>query len=203
VLKALKSGRMSPPPLLQLDLTPAALLLSNQPQHCSTWYGGWAAVRQHPALGHDPLETMTTKWYCVTPHTPWAKDGKVFLSNDEDSFYTQEFQSREELDIFIEKLRAVADEAWPNLVTITTSMSDLSPAAEAVLNAYMDNCGWLDGPMQRDYQCVAAVLRAAADQVVPPALEEEWRDRNQALPLTKMVEIRLKLLAIADELEAQ
>jgi hypothetical protein len=41
---------------------------------------------------------MTTKWYCVTPHTPWA----------------QEFQSREELDIFIEKLRAVADEAWPN-----------------------------------------------------------------------------------------
>jgi hypothetical protein len=39
--------------------------------------------------------------------------------------------------------------------------------------------------------------------VVPPALEEEWRDRNQALPLTKMVEIRLKLLAIADELEAQ
>ena len=36
-----------------------------------------------------------------------------------------------------------------------------------------------------------------------PALEEEWRDRNQALPLTKMVEIRLKLLAIADELETQ
>jgi hypothetical protein len=57
---------------------------------------------------------MTTKWYCVTPHTPWTKEGKVFLSNDEDSFYTQEFQSREELDIFIEKLRAVADEAWPN-----------------------------------------------------------------------------------------
>lgn len=44
---------------------------------------------------------------------------------------------------------------------------------------------------------------ATADQVVPPAFEEEWRDRNQALPLTKMVEIRLKLLAIADELEAQ
>ena len=49
----------------------------------------------------------------------------------------------------------------------------------------------------------AAALEAAADQVVPPALEEEWRDRNQALPLTKMVEIRLKLLAIAAELKAQ
>jgi hypothetical protein len=44
-------------------------------------------------------------------------------------------------------------------------MSDLSPAADAVLDAYMDNCGWLDGPLQRDYQCVAAVLRAAADQL--------------------------------------
>ena len=54
---------MSPPPLLQLDLTPAALLLSGQPQHCSTWYGGWAGVRQHPAPGHDPLETMTQKDY--------------------------------------------------------------------------------------------------------------------------------------------
>jgi hypothetical protein len=57
---------------------------------------------------------MTTEWYCVTPHTPWAKDGKVFLSNDEDSFYTEEFRSREELEILIEKLRAVADQAWPN-----------------------------------------------------------------------------------------
>jgi hypothetical protein len=33
------------------------------------------------------------------------------------------------------------------------------------------------------------------------ALEEEFHDRNQALPLTKMVEIRQKLLAIAAELE--
>jgi hypothetical protein len=57
---------------------------------------------------------MTTKWYCVTPHTPWAKDGKVFLSNDEDSFYTQEFRNREELEVFIQQLRATADEAWPN-----------------------------------------------------------------------------------------
>jgi hypothetical protein len=49
----------------------------------------------------------------------------------------------------------------------------------------------------------AAALRAAADQVVPSALEEEFNDRNQALPLKKMVEIRQKLNAIAAELEAQ
>jgi hypothetical protein len=81
-------------------------------------------------------------------------------------------------------------------------MTDLSPAAQAVLDAlYM---GELNGPQQLMARAhAAAALRAAADQVVPPALEEEWRDRNQALPLTKMVEIRLKLLAIAAELEAQ
>jgi hypothetical protein len=37
--------------------------------------------------------------------------------------------------------------------------------------------------------------------VVSPALEEEFFDRNHALPLQKMVEIRLSLLAIAAELE--
>jgi hypothetical protein len=81
-------------------------------------------------------------------------------------------------------------------------MPELSPAADAVLDAYMDNCGWLDGPMQRDYQCVAAVLRAAADQVLPEEPlyggDQRWmfeRDARQAC--------RKKLLAIASELEAQ
>jgi len=41
----------------------------------------------------------------------------------------------------------------------------LSPAAQAVLDAYMANCGWLDGPLQRDYQCVAAVLRAVVQEL--------------------------------------
>ena len=39
-------------------------------------------------------------------------------------------------------------------------MTDLSPAANAVLDAYMANCGWLDGPLEKDYRCAAAVLRA-------------------------------------------
>ena len=72
-------------------------------------------------------------------------------------------------------------------------MSDLSPAAEAVLNAYMDNCGWLDGPLQRDYQCVAAVLRSAADQ-----LQERKPRLNIGIDWSSG-----ELYAIATELEAQ
>jgi hypothetical protein len=78
-------------------------------------------------------------------------------------------------------------------------MTNLLPAAQAVLDAY--NAGFIRPVAVHHKPRIAAALRAAADQVVPPALEEEWRDRNQALPLTKMVEIRLKLLAIAAELE--
>ena len=72
----------------------------------------------------------------------------------------------------------------------------LSPAAQAVLDAAVLPCTIRQG-------IAAAALRAAADQVVPPALEEEFIDRNQALPLTKMVEIRRHLYAIAAELEGQ
>jgi hypothetical protein len=82
-------------------------------------------------------------------------------------------------------------------------MTELSPAARAVLDAInkeLDEAPWdltfIAG------SAAAAALRAAADQVVPPALEEEFNDRNQSLPLKKMVEIRQKLNAIAAELEA-
>ena len=72
----------------------------------------------------------------------------------------------------------------------------LSPAADAVLDAYMNNCGWLDGPLEKDYRCAAAVLRAAADQVVP---------EPQGEPTTwiqcAFLGVREDLLAIAAELE--
>lgn len=74
----------------------------------------------------------------------------------------------------------------------------LSPAAQAVLDA--TNQAYDQAATVA--QGTAAALRAAADHVVPPALEEEFNDRNQALPLKKMVEIRQKLNAIVDELEA-
>ena len=52
----------------------------------------------------------------------------------------------------------------PSLMEVG-SMTDLSPAAQAVLDAYMNNCGWLDGPFKKDYRCTAAVLRALDNQL--------------------------------------
>ena len=80
-------------------------------------------------------------------------------------------------------------------------MTDLSPAAQAVLKAACIHHGLFNEEIVQRRRGIAAALRAAADQVVPPALEEEFFDRNHALPLQKMVEIRLSLLAIAAELE--
>ena len=82
-------------------------------------------------------------------------------------------------------------------------MTDLSPAAQAVLKAACIHHGLFNEEVVQRRRMIAAALRAAVDQVVPPALEEEFFDRNHALPLQKMVEIRLSLLAIAAELEQQ
>jgi hypothetical protein len=81
-------------------------------------------------------------------------------------------------------------------------MTKLSLASEAVLDAYMNNCGWLDGPLEKDYRCAAAVLRATADQVTPedyssytghPEHDFAMEARNDS--------VREAILAIADELE--
>jgi hypothetical protein len=66
----------------------------------------------------------------------------------------------------------------------------------------MDNCGWLDGPFEKDYRCAAAVLRAAADEVVPLGYEDVWTD-GKMLQYEKHDPIRERLLAIATELENQ
>ena len=75
-------------------------------------------------------------------------------------------------------------------------MSELSPAAQAVLDAY-----YCEKPLVGSKR-VAAALRAAADQVLPEEPlyggDQRWmfeRDARQAC--------RKKLLAIADELETQ
>ena len=75
----------------------------------------------------------------------------------------------------------------------------LSPAAQAVLDATWREMDY--APRRHLQWAAAAALRAAADQVVPQALEKEFFDRNPALTLQKMAEIRQKLLAIAAELE--
>lgn len=64
-------------------------------------------------------------------------------------------------------------------------MSELSRAAQAVLDAY-ENSYTESG--------LVAALRAAADQVVPQAL---------CVYNPESVSVRAQLLAIADELEAQ
>ena len=82
-------------------------------------------------------------------------------------------------------------------------MTDLSPAADAVLDAYMNNCGWLDGPLEKDYRCAAAVLQAAADQVAPETAESEQDDPEMLKGIwSERRTIRAELLAIAAELEA-
>jgi hypothetical protein len=75
-------------------------------------------------------------------------------------------------------------------------MTDLSLAAQAVMDAYINNCGWLDGPFKKDYQCVAAVLRAAADQ----CHSQEIREADYTTRRWICVD---ELLAIAAELEGQ
>ena len=75
-------------------------------------------------------------------------------------------------------------------------MTDLSPAAQAVLDAFAaDSYGvWLEGDPER----LAAALRAAVDQVVPvPKLPYDSCCDVSASA------IRTQLLAIAAELEAQ
>ena len=80
-------------------------------------------------------------------------------------------------------------------------MTDLSPAAQAVLDAlYMDE---LNGPQQLMARAhAAAALRAAAEQVVP---HEDVMPHNLAhrLRWDTQQSVRLELLDIAAELEAQ
>jgi len=76
-----------------------------------------------------------------------------------------------------------------------TNPTPLSPAAQAVLDAYF--CTLSKTPQQS----IAAALRAAADQVVPeykttPGGSKIW-------PSEPLPSIRAALLAIAAELEAQ
>ena len=70
-------------------------------------------------------------------------------------------------------------------------MTDLSPATQAVLNAYRD--ANID-----DEATAAAVLRAAVNQVIPVPIiasssEEHWT----------LLGIKNRFLAMADELEGQ
>jgi hypothetical protein len=75
----------------------------------------------------------------------------------------------------------------------------LSPAAHGILDAFDERYELL-GPLESNWQevCLAATLRAAADQVVPLHICGINSTRAQT-----RLGVRHKLLAIAAELEGQ
>ena len=80
-------------------------------------------------------------------------------------------------------------------------MSELSPQAQEVFWAF--NKAASGKPDDWHYlPAIAAALRAVADEVVPLSYEDVWTD-GRMLQYEKRDPVREKLLAIADELEAQ
>ena len=73
-------------------------------------------------------------------------------------------------------------------------MTDLSPAAQAVLNAVREIC-----PAPAD-EIAAAALRAVADQVVPESANGVG-DKHDEARADQWTRIRNKILAIAAELD--
>ena len=78
-------------------------------------------------------------------------------------------------------------------------MADLSPQAQAVLDAYWTFADSLDRDAS-DEEVLAAALRAAADQVVPDDSQEAMHFTTEAIRLNRQG-VRRHLLAIAAELE--
>jgi hypothetical protein len=76
-------------------------------------------------------------------------------------------------------------------------MTDLSPAAQAVLDAYFTLADLLNLEVSHE-EMIAAALHTAADQVVPHEYLIGVDAAVEARQLT-----RLRLLAIATELEGQ
>jgi hypothetical protein len=85
-------------------------------------------------------------------------------------------------------------------------MTDLSPAAQAVLDAYFTHADLLNRAVSHE-EMLAAALRAVADQVVPEESEpseQPFADPNDPWPTWYAdKKTRRKLLAIATELENQ
>jgi hypothetical protein len=84
----------------------------------------------------------------------------------------------------------------------TSQSKSLSPAAQAVMDAYRKD--WTDEHLNQDVKCLAAALRAVADQVVPnedhPRQSQFW-DEEADREWQNHQHFRRKLLAIAAELE--
>jgi hypothetical protein len=75
-----------------------------------------------------------------------------------------------------------------------------SPAAQAVLDAFLAD--WADSPLGQDRQCLAAALRAAADQVVPEHREHYPNTLDERYRKVSVFDIRNQFLAIAAQLDS-
>ena len=81
-------------------------------------------------------------------------------------------------------------------------MTTLSLAAQAVMIAATNgNFNVVDDPVYK--QCIAAALRAAADQVVPQRREPMYADSSEESAWSAQQDTREELLSIAAELESQ
>jgi hypothetical protein len=82
-------------------------------------------------------------------------------------------------------------------------MTDLSPAAASIVQAFDDRYELL-GPMEGNWQelCIAAVLRAAADQVVPEHREHYPNTLDERYRKVSVFDIRNQFLAIAAQLDS-
>jgi hypothetical protein len=81
-------------------------------------------------------------------------------------------------------------------------MADLSPAAQAVLDAVLNEASPLSEQRQQRMDAAAA-LRAAADQVVPYEKAPNLMRGHDLERLAQRQHTRRQLFAIAAELEAQ
>lgn len=112
-----------------------------------------------------PLSPASLWHNSTTDRISFNEDSSEIIRIDQQGFhYKGQFikDAGEAYRLLVEFLRKhQPDQQWG----AEHNDTPLSPAALAVLDAYMNNCGWLDGPLDRDYCCVAAVLRAAADQL--------------------------------------
>ena len=78
-------------------------------------------------------------------------------------------------------------------------MTELSPAAQAVLNALIDN--WQADPYEMDVVAIAAAIRATAEQAHPKAHIEDIDYVHQSY-IDGWKDALDVVLVIADELEA-
>jgi hypothetical protein len=46
-------------------------------------------------------------------HVAYGRNGFVCLANDDDGYYVQQFSTREQIEEFINHVRQVANEVWP------------------------------------------------------------------------------------------